>query len=458
MFNQLTLTCAFVDEAIPCRHASQFQYLNEVIHKPAEPFLTDADVTSGFSYYSNRIMSDGARARAFEDSHLMAQIGGSHQSSADESLKETQLAQQPQESVQPRPLAVPEALFKLDSGERETSVNSLEPQPQIETFQTLVNHGSHETHQSQVSAQQRPTASYPGLQADLFGQQNSGQPASHQLALGWPQPGALPAKRAQAGQNSFDFAIATEHQRLPSEKPTSLVFVNQFTGQDHQVALQQQNPVSSPLSPHAPLPPQPQPQPQHTEHQQGPPATEQPERQDSAQARARLSPSLSLMPLTSTELNQIIATTTQLSQRANLAAATTPVAPAQATTTLASPVTSTLAPTTSTSGRRTSSTNQARSRGQAQAGERLSGGFQSTRLSGARGSQAQAGVIMRRQALASSPKPAQQTQHQASPVRQQVSSPTPFVPIESGSGFWRRAFNAQLMAPRFESLLTRRRV
>lgn len=76
MFNQLTLTCAFVDEAIPCKHASQFQYLNEVIHKPREPFLTDADVTSGISYYSNRIMSDGARARAFEDSRLMAQLGG----------------------------------------------------------------------------------------------------------------------------------------------------------------------------------------------------------------------------------------------------------------------------------------------------------------------------------------------------------------------------------------------
>lgn len=76
MFNQLTLTCAFVDEAIPCRHASQFQYLNEVIHKPREPFLTDADVTSGVSYYTNRIMSDGARNRAFEDSNLMAQLGG----------------------------------------------------------------------------------------------------------------------------------------------------------------------------------------------------------------------------------------------------------------------------------------------------------------------------------------------------------------------------------------------
>lgn len=76
MFNQLTLTCAFVDEAIPCKHASQFQYLNEVIHRPREPFLTDADVTSGFSYYSNRIMSDGARARAYEDSNLLAQLGG----------------------------------------------------------------------------------------------------------------------------------------------------------------------------------------------------------------------------------------------------------------------------------------------------------------------------------------------------------------------------------------------
>lgn len=79
MFNQLTLTCAFVDEAIPCKHATKFQYLNEVIHKPAEAFLTDADVTSGFSYYSNRIMSDGARQRAFEDSQLLAQIGGQQQ-------------------------------------------------------------------------------------------------------------------------------------------------------------------------------------------------------------------------------------------------------------------------------------------------------------------------------------------------------------------------------------------
>lgn len=75
MFNQLTLTCAFVDEAIPCKHATRFQYLNEVIHRPKEPFLTDADVTSGVSYYGNALLAEGARNRAFEDQNLMAQLG-----------------------------------------------------------------------------------------------------------------------------------------------------------------------------------------------------------------------------------------------------------------------------------------------------------------------------------------------------------------------------------------------
>lgn len=114
MFNQLTLTCAFIDEAIPCRHAPQFQYLNEVIHRPKEPFLTDADVTSGFSYYSNRIMSDGARARAFEDSQLMAQIGGHTTAS-------TGVPQQPQQQViKPKIVAVqaPQAPQPLNEPER----------------------------------------------------------------------------------------------------------------------------------------------------------------------------------------------------------------------------------------------------------------------------------------------------------------------------------------------------
>ena len=201
MFNQLTLTCAFVDEAIPCRHASQFQYLNEVINKPSEPFLTDADVTSGFSYYSNRIMSDGARARAYQDSQLLAQIGGQPTGSAISSS-----FQEPAGGVapfEPRPVVVG-ASAGADSAARP--------------------HG-----------QQAPGNF-------LQDQQTLESP----LARGWPEePATVVGARLAANQqvaqnsdeNSFSFSLLTSHQpsghfrlQQASEQPP------QLSGQVHHSA------------------------------------------------------------------------------------------------------------------------------------------------------------------------------------------------------------------------------
>ncbi|KAL3236806.1 hypothetical protein MRX96_022212 [Rhipicephalus microplus] len=44
MFNQLSLTCAFPEEAVPCQNAPDFFYVNDNIGIPDAPFLTDADV------------------------------------------------------------------------------------------------------------------------------------------------------------------------------------------------------------------------------------------------------------------------------------------------------------------------------------------------------------------------------------------------------------------------------
>lgn len=44
MFNQLTLTCAFPEDAVPCQNAPDFFYVNDNIGIPDAPFLTDADV------------------------------------------------------------------------------------------------------------------------------------------------------------------------------------------------------------------------------------------------------------------------------------------------------------------------------------------------------------------------------------------------------------------------------
>lgn len=44
MFNQLSLTCAIPEEAVPCQNAPDFFYVNDNIGIPDAPFLTDADV------------------------------------------------------------------------------------------------------------------------------------------------------------------------------------------------------------------------------------------------------------------------------------------------------------------------------------------------------------------------------------------------------------------------------
>ncbi|KAH6948420.1 hypothetical protein HPB50_024361 [Hyalomma asiaticum] len=44
VFNQLSLTCAYEDDAVPCQNAKDFYYLNTRIGDPTEDFLTDNDI------------------------------------------------------------------------------------------------------------------------------------------------------------------------------------------------------------------------------------------------------------------------------------------------------------------------------------------------------------------------------------------------------------------------------
>ncbi|KAH9361165.1 hypothetical protein HPB48_003027 [Haemaphysalis longicornis] len=44
VFNQLSLTCAFAEEAVPCNNAPDFFYVNDNIGVETAPFLTDNDV------------------------------------------------------------------------------------------------------------------------------------------------------------------------------------------------------------------------------------------------------------------------------------------------------------------------------------------------------------------------------------------------------------------------------
>jgi hypothetical protein len=53
VFNQLTLTCAFEEEAIPCQSAPQFFNLNQRIGQPEVPFLDDNDIATGYALYPN---------------------------------------------------------------------------------------------------------------------------------------------------------------------------------------------------------------------------------------------------------------------------------------------------------------------------------------------------------------------------------------------------------------------
>jgi len=51
VFNQLTLTCAFEEEAVPCESSPQFFGLNERIGQPNVLFLEDNDIAQGYALY-----------------------------------------------------------------------------------------------------------------------------------------------------------------------------------------------------------------------------------------------------------------------------------------------------------------------------------------------------------------------------------------------------------------------
>jgi hypothetical protein len=51
VFNQLTLTCSFEEEAIPCQSAPSFFYLNQRIGQEKVLFLEDNDIEQGYPLY-----------------------------------------------------------------------------------------------------------------------------------------------------------------------------------------------------------------------------------------------------------------------------------------------------------------------------------------------------------------------------------------------------------------------
>lgn len=205
MFNQLTLTCAFVDEAIPCKHAPRFQYLNEVIHRPREPFLTDADVTSGFSYYSSSLLADGARARALEDSSLLAQIGAT--SPLDSYSFAQQSAPLDQLSYQ-----LPEQQQTVETSRVDD--NSQSNGRQLETRQEPATASPLAQRQSPQEPQlQLPSQVYK--QDFAFGEwkslQQNGDMSENQLAQQQQQQSDF--DNSENKQQLFDYSFATSHQQ-----------------------------------------------------------------------------------------------------------------------------------------------------------------------------------------------------------------------------------------------------
>ncbi|XP_076308528.1 uncharacterized protein LOC143223941 [Tachypleus tridentatus] len=53
VFNQLTFTCAFPEEAVPCAYSPEFYYLNERIGDKNALFLTEADLAKANSLKNN---------------------------------------------------------------------------------------------------------------------------------------------------------------------------------------------------------------------------------------------------------------------------------------------------------------------------------------------------------------------------------------------------------------------
>ncbi|XP_064487304.1 uncharacterized protein LOC135399412 [Ornithodoros turicata] len=72
VFNQLTLTCAFPEEAVPCGNAPDFFYVNDNIGIPDAPFLTDADVQKGVQLYPGYGQSKAAAASNLRETRVPA--------------------------------------------------------------------------------------------------------------------------------------------------------------------------------------------------------------------------------------------------------------------------------------------------------------------------------------------------------------------------------------------------
>jgi hypothetical protein len=519
MFNQLTLTCAFVDEAIPCRHASQFQYLNEVIHKPAEPFLTDADVTSGFSYYSNRIMSDGARQRAFEDSQLLAQIGGSasgpvgqaqpasatqlihhkklqpatHPSQFDSRLPthgfrsaaasatgtpDDQLHQAIQWSVGNLVAAAHQDGHRLASAQDQSQVVDLiqghslrgdQFQPAGHQFGFGTTAGALQTvsdnqrraHQSEIAA-----ASSDDRQTS-----SAGSVAAAPVPSGSARSNNNNFQQQPAQNSQFEFAITTDHQANAPSEPVNVIFRQQQQQQQQQFGAAtsaSSEPTTSTTTAAT-----------STTTAENKFQTTSPSQPTSSSAGGGTTPSsASLVP------------TLASSQRLQFAQATALVAPTTSTTVqperqevvVANNTTQAPAPTPPTSvepqrpkNRRPSGASQqvsphsgrggsATTTGHNSSGRLQRAGFQSSRLSGQQAAHNRRNtepIVMRKsQRSAGAQQSAAGSSASTSDASSRVQALAPATASWSppSSDFWRRSFDSQLMAPKFESLLLRRRV
>lgn len=489
MFNQLTLTCAFVDEAIPCKHASQFQYLNEVIHKPKEPFLTDADVTSGVSYYSNRIMSDGARNRAFEDSRLMAQLGGQAMfNTVQASFAGNRNQRQQRQSFSPAAGAEqasssnrlqfdnnPGAEFGSDpeDSNSQNEANSIAsqptsfgaPNPFADAFERasggsfgpaqpssgpsepalIINHHQHFQHGASQAFEQAVAPSqqqaFPATNEQQFG-------PTRELFANAAQLPAQP--QATGGPHAFDFSISTNHQlNGPTNEPPS-----------HQWA-----PFGVPQAAAVPTAPAPA---QSTEASTASAVRLASEGDRRAFSTAQPAQE-STAPTTSTTVSSVESqpATTTTTQRTLEPPTTFTSTTSRAITTTTGAATTTVEPRLGQLRRRQSSrpeqlpvvqrnqTSRASSRQQRQQDHQklvfhhMHSNFQSTRLSSQRRAQPESSVVMRRHVQANG-SPA------STPTR--AAEPNPLVSSLEAGDFWRRPFGSQLLAPKFESLLTRRRV
>ncbi|XP_022655203.1 uncharacterized protein LOC111265182 [Varroa jacobsoni] len=82
VFNQLTLTCAHPEEAVPCPNAPDFFYVNDNIGKEDAPFLTDDDTQRAAPLYPgySQPAPNPAQAPAATSLyyHTVSQAGSEH--------------------------------------------------------------------------------------------------------------------------------------------------------------------------------------------------------------------------------------------------------------------------------------------------------------------------------------------------------------------------------------------